>query len=96
MEGNLHWRNRKITQGMFLVEHRRPSSTTSEVSQYINKDKPEHDGQGMDFGLVYEGSSGGNLHQSLPANTETGGDTTFQRSEQGWSGHMSHDLTKSL
>ena len=26
MEGNLHWRNRKITQGMFLVEHRRPEA----------------------------------------------------------------------
>ena len=26
-----------------FLEHRRPSSTSSEVSRHINKDKPEHD-----------------------------------------------------
>ena len=84
-----------------FLEHRRLSSNSSEV---YNKDKIEHDvyidearildrdpdrlAKGVQEAIL--------IRAHKPTLNRNGGDTIFQQSGQGWSSHMSRDLTKFL
>ena len=63
-----------------FAEHRRPRSSSSEVSKHINKDNPSHDikleGAQILVGsrphLVYQGNQGGHLHQGPQTHLKQG------------------------